>query len=1188
MRLLPVFALLLPVLVSCSLPGTEEASARPALAHSAEGLTGGVGPPVLLGDYRTSGVYTQDNADFMGAAGGKVFFRNADSNGFEPWVTDGTPEGTHLLADFNPGSSGSLYFLRTVPFGSRLMLPLHDGVHGLRWWVSDGTPEGTRLINTPGADPTSVVTPAAVVMNGIFYFIVDNGVLAWELWRSDGTDEGTWRLAESQYGQYNHHEVDSLEVVGDVLYFSSSNKLYRSDGTSEGTRLVYAVNDSAHSLELDLFVLGGRLYFFSGYSSNWSLWSSDGTGPGTLFITSAWSNLVGVDGDRVFFEKVSGSGSSRTQSLYVTRGVAGSTTLLKSVSSNASWNYAQLFGKVGDQLIFGWSSSAAGSEPWRTDGTTAGTVLLKDLVPGTASSEPVRGAVLGDSVYFLSDTATGSALWRTDGTADGTVEVKAFTAKLPAGTELRKVGAALVFVANDGVTGDEPWASDGTADGTLPLGDLNPGAAGSALAEFVVTGTRLHFLATVGGKKEVWATDGTVAGTRRVRAVDPTLYLAYASDTLGRAFFSAVEDNQARLWLSDGTVTDLPPLLVMPVSNGSSNPVEFLSVGATAYFVPDQDTPRVDPIVRTDGTPAGTREVIALHYGRSSEGDPARLTLFNGKLWFKLGFGLYAGDPEAGTATGIQMSQNLSDFKPAGTKLVGLWWQSPNFQLWTHTGSATGSTRIASYYDSPFTFLARLVPVGDSLLYSYLNTSAGRWDLLRTNGTSSGTVRVAQLLTAPESVTSAGSLAFYVTGGALWRTDATASGTLALTATQGRAPENLQVAGGLLFFTATESGVGREPWVSDGTQAGTHRVADFQPGAGSTTLVAAVLHHGTRYLLLRDWEGAFLVRTDGTPAGTVKVAEAPGATWLVSRGGALLFDGADRASGQEPRVYLPGASAATLLADVNPGPASSAPGVPVFAGSRLVFAATTMPEGREPFAVEVDTTPPTVSHVLEGTLGRGGFYRSDVSVRFTATDVESGTALGTLGCEPLMVTSDTPGQAITCTASSLGGVTTRTVTVRRDLTPPQVTCPQDLVVTEGATPAYGVTAMDVIDASPVVAVTPANVLPVGQHVIRAEATDAAGNSATCQFQVTVLARVEADAGTDAGTGTDAGVIPDAGTATDAGTNGNGTPPPGGAGPGDADSGCGCSGSGSNSAASIPLLLFGLSWLTGRRRMAQRQ
>ncbi|MBZ4329918.1 HYR domain-containing protein [Corallococcus sp. AS-1-12] len=1193
MRSLPGLVLLLSTVVSCAPPtpeGTSSSGTEPA--HSRAALSGGASAPVLLGDLRTGVVedpsYTSPS--LLGVAGGKVLFADTDGNGYEPWVTDGTPEGTRPLGDLNPGPGGSISVNVRIPFGPRVLIPLYDAVHGTEWWVTDGTPEGTRFIRD-SVEGTRGVTGQGAVMNGVFYFIADNGLTAWELWRTDATPEGTWRLARSDYGQYNNHEVKAVTVVGDALYFGSSNKLYRSDGTVEGTRLLKAFDDSAHSLETRTFSRAGRLYASVGYTGNWSLWTSDGTAEGTRRVSGGSGTTVAEDGDRLYYESVSGSRAPYSHSLSLSQEDPASTRFLKSVSSSRSYADMTPFGKVGSQLLFGWTTTAEGTELWRTDGTAAGTVLVKDLVPGTESSNPTRGTLLGESVYFLANTVTGSALWRTDGTAEGTVEVKTFAAKLPTAVDLRRAGAALVFTADDGVTGVELWGSDGTAEGTVLLGDLNPGATGSAPDEFAVTGDRVHFLATVEGRKEVWATDGTVAGTRRVKAVDPDMHLMWSPDTLGHAFFAAKEDGRMKAWLSDGTVTDPPPFQVRATSNGSSNPASFVSVGATAYFVPDLKGSKPNPIVQTDGTPAGTRDAIALTFW-SSSGYPSQLTPFaGGKLAFRQTYSsLYVGDPAKGTATSSQGEGSPLDFKPVGTKLVGLWWQSPYFQLWTHTESSTTTTRLVSLYGS-YDYASDLFPVGDVLVFSFYNPTAYRWNLTRTNGTASGTTLLKQMPARMESFTSAGNRVWFVTQGVVWRSDATAAGTLALTASAALAPEDLKATGGLLFFTATEAGVGREPWVSDGTVEGTRRLADFQPGEGSSRLLATTLHHGTPYLLLQNAQGRFLVRTDGTPAGTVTVAEAPGATWLVSRGGALLFDGAEPSTGLEPRYYLPGASTSTLLADVTPGALGSAPGVPVFAGPRMVFAATALEEGREPFAIELDGTGPSVNASVEGTQGGGGFYRSDVTVRFEAWDPESGTALSTVGCEPLTVTDDTPGRSITCTAYSLGGATPFTVNVKRDTTPPTVRCPADLVVTEGAAPAYDVKATDAIDAAPVLRVTPDTVLPVGQHTVQAEAADVAGNRAACQFQVTVLPAPVVDAGTDAGTdagaGTvdaglpdagavdaglpDAGAAVDAGTRTDAGTGGGAEPE---------DSGCGCAGAGAS--ASLPWVLLTLVGLSRRR------
>jgi hypothetical protein len=86
----------------------------------------------------------------------------------------------------------------------------------------------------------------------------------------------------------------------------------------------------------------------------------------------------------------------------------------------------------------------------------------------------------------------------------------------------------------------------------------------------------------------------------------------------------------------------------------------------------------------------------------------------------------------------------------------------------------------------------------------------------------------------------------------------------------------------------------------------------------------------------------------------------------------------------------------------------------------------------------VDTTPPRVESAVAGTLGNNGWYVSDVQVAWTVTDPESAIS-ETTGCEAASVTADTTGAPFTCSATSLGGTTTESVTIKRDATPPTAT-----------------------------------------------------------------------------------------------------------------------------------------------------
>lgn len=84
-----------------------------------------------------------------------------------------------------------------------------------------------------------------------------------------------------------------------------------------------------------------------------------------------------------------------------------------------------------------------------------------------------------------------------------------------------------------------------------------------------------------------------------------------------------------------------------------------------------------------------------------------------------------------------------------------------------------------------------------------------------------------------------------------------------------------------------------------------------------------------------------------------------------------------------------------------------------------------------------DSTPPVIVPTVTGTQGNGGWYTSDVGVSWSVTDPESAISSQS-GCGDQSVTSDTGGVTFTCTATSAGGTSTKSVTIKRDATAPSV------------------------------------------------------------------------------------------------------------------------------------------------------
>src|SRR5262249_17841682 len=156
------------------------------------------------------------------------------------------------------------------------------------------------------------------------------------------------------------------------------------------------------------------------------------------------------------------------QELWRTDGTAANTRLVKDILAGASGSAISGLSTDGTSLLFSANDGVLGAELWGSDGTAAGTKPVKDInatgsVPGSASP---RGMVrLGMRVLFQADDGqSGAELWTTDGTAAGTQLVKDI-APGPVGsapTSLTVLGGRVVFIADDGTNGTEQWASDGT------------------------------------------------------------------------------------------------------------------------------------------------------------------------------------------------------------------------------------------------------------------------------------------------------------------------------------------------------------------------------------------------------------------------------------------------------------------------------------------------------------------------------------------------------------------------------------------------------------------------------------------------------------------------------------------------------------------------------------------------------
>jgi ELWxxDGT repeat protein len=649
--------------------------------------------------------------------GGKAFFFAQDSvHGTEPWTTDGTVAGTTLLKDVNPGpGSSSPGNLQMTVAGGKVLFQAYDESHGYELWASDGTDAGTVLVKDVYPGPANSGLQGLISLNGQAFFFASSGSEQ-GLWKSDGTAGGT--LPVKTLPALPGYPASLSRIGGRFFFFLSGCDLWTTDGTEAGTVLVEKAAGSiceflpSSSTETVLFFASD-----ANYTRPFELWKSDGTVAGTSFVTDLDPGTASSGGPQCgtpagcwyFLDLPLGSYGLR---LWQTDGTAGGTRLLR-IDHQASGIALSPFGTVqggpraffdmDGTLLFPGDDGLTGSEPWRTDGTAAGTSLIKDLDAGIYSSFPGEFTKSGGTVFFRSDLGTArQKLWKTDGTLAGTQLLHAdeqfYNFGLYSPLDLTAFGGNLLFLGSrynntptelmrsDGTAaGTQPvgstfftgrslvslgtrvlfqdyeldglWVSDGTEPGTVFLGQVLPTHSYLKDSSAVRDGV-LYFAGTSPeAGEELWRSDGTTAGTyllaETVPGTDSKRLGPFA--VAGPAVFFAAGGNE--LWKSDAGGTSLVRALPGTDTAGIRS---LTAVGNRVYFSYD-DGENGRELWMSDGTEAGTRLVEDIRPGPGSS-FPKELHAEANLLLFSASDGVHGHEPwrSDGTALGTRMLQDIA------------------------------------------------------------------------------------------------------------------------------------------------------------------------------------------------------------------------------------------------------------------------------------------------------------------------------------------------------------------------------------------------------------------------------------------------------------------------------------------------------------------------------------------------
>lgn len=696
-----------------------------------------------------------------------------------------------------------------------------------------------------------------IQFNGEAYFVIKNT----ELWKSDGTGEGTLRLKKFQ-------SVNSLRVAGNFLFFTANDgitgqELWRCDGTASGTVQVKDLRAGAEgSVPTELVTMNGKLFFVANDGvKGKELWTSDGTIAGTKIV----KDILRV------------VGSSNPACLAV----------------------------MNNKLYFRANDGTAGYELWTSDGTTAGTNMVKDIWPGSKkSSSPEQIVSATGKVFFVANDGTnGKQLWQTDGTENGTSLVAVIR---PGGNneigKLISVNETVFFQANDGIYGAELWKSDGTAAGTALVKDFTPGAGSESgyatehLDHFYSANGKLYLLA-YNGSQNLWVSDGTEAGTIQLTSIWGISFSwinPFVTEYNGDAIFAAHGENSLDLFKTDGTPGGTIKIKEYIGEMYESNAM-FTRVGGELYFIGSGS------LWKTNGQSEGTVKIRDFIMEQGS--GPASLTDLNGTLYFSAAANGY--DRSLWKTNGTEASTsnvkyyvspgNMKNFN--GTLYFSGNGNSNGIEPWKSDGTEAGTAMIKNitpydniYYDNSYP--ANFTFANGWVFFTASHPSYGAGELWKTNGTEAGTTLVKDIWpgtmnSSPGKLTPVGNTLFFTArdgshGFELWKSDGSETGTAMVKDIKSGNNDSginfLTVFNGKLFFQADNGTNGYELWKSDGSASGTVMVKDIRSGDavanGEMDMGNMIAGQNAIYFSALGSNGAnALWKSDGTNAGTVIIKE---------------------------------------------------------------------------------------------------------------------------------------------------------------------------------------------------------------------------------------------------------------------------------------------------------------------------
>ena len=798
----------------------------------------------------------------------KLYFSATDDvYGRELWSLNLATNKANIIKDIKPGNHGGLENSNLVFVNDILFFLANDGVNGNELWRSDGTENGTYMIKNINSSSGSSIDNM-ISYNGKLIFSADDGVNGQELWVSNGEENGTHILKDINVGSNDSDISDIFEYNG-ILYFTADNgtngrEIWYSDGTIQGTSILkdIGVNTSGVPNNNNFIIFDDHFYFLAHEEkySDYDLWKSDGTPSGTVLVKRINQNGLGAifgaaTNDFFVFMVVT---PNLGRELWVSNGTETGTSLLKDINPSYGDGIPTFNKQIvasGDMVFFVGDNGINGRELWVTDGTSVGTEMVKDILPGSGSSGIVSITSNDEYVLFAAedDYNVYTSLWKSDGTEVGTVKVKNIDLNKDYGYTMQFVPVNNKFYfqgADKTLNGIEIWETDGTTENTVLTVDINHRGS-NTYPTFITEINEKSVMTSNNGLNghEPFITDGTVSGTNMLKDIYPgynsSVYVYEIPDFYYKkagdyVFFPAGNGiNGLELHRTDGT--EEGTILVKDIAQGSASSLtrdQLSIVYNDNFYFKAKDQVHGGELWRTDGTESGTYMLKDIYpgsgHGIQTTNNQSGLnyhTVMNGVLYFNAHDGIEnaiwkTDGTENGTVKAISIpSSGNNDRGPVvlnnsnGKLYFGT---NPNnftygyFSLSVSDGTQSNITSLGTWlsavhfennkiYNNEFYFMVR---DGFGL------------GLMKTDGTENGTVMVKGGMerTFVKYMDLCGEYLYFAVGEyslydfELWRTDGTSDGTILI------AEESLRdytcIENKLTYLKGTDD---NNLWITDGT-----------------------------------------------------------------------------------------------------------------------------------------------------------------------------------------------------------------------------------------------------------------------------------------------------------------------------------------------------------------------------------